>query len=58
MVIVIMKQTSQYTWKIVSKKTGHIIMADIHVNDKTKAEDYIKAYISSFHGWGYEMDAL
>ena len=56
-VYVKMVQTSKYCWKIVSP-SGKVMIDCIFLNDADQAKEYIKAYISSFTGWGYEVEAL
>lgn len=53
-----MQQLSRHTWQIVSKATGSVIATDIHLHDRSKAVDYIKAYVSSFLGWDWEIRTL
>lgn len=56
MIVVKMVQVSQYKWKIVSDR-GIVLQEPIYIAS-IKAEEYIKAYISSYQGWGYEVKPL
>jgi hypothetical protein len=55
--VVKMIQMSQYGWKIVSQK-GNVLQEGIYFANLSKAEEYIKAYISSYLNWTYEMVPL
>lgn len=49
-----MIETSKNRWELQGPK-GNTISENIPVNSKTEAEEWIKAYISSFTGWEYAM---
>lgn len=53
---VIMQQKGKYRWQIVSP-SGIVIKDDIMLNDALQAREYIKAYVSSYSGWDYEVQA-
>lgn len=57
MIILNMMQVAKFKWNIVSQK-GHIIKTDIFCQNKRAAEDYIRAYISSFYGYDYKVYPL
>jgi hypothetical protein len=52
-----MIQVSRYGWKIVSS-TEKVLQEHIYFDSVSKAEAYIKAYISSYHCWTYTMEPL
>jgi hypothetical protein len=52
-----MRQTSKYSWEIVSDR-GHVLQSGISLGSRYRAEDYVKRYVSSFHGWTYEIMEL
>jgi len=56
-VCVRMVQTSKYCWQILSP-SGKVIVDSIFLNDASQARDYVKAYVSSFTGWGYEVKGM
>lgn len=54
---VLMIQESKNRWRIESEK-GIVLQSDIRLGTVFEAEDYIKAYISSFLNWTYIMKPL
>jgi hypothetical protein len=50
-------QKTDYAWQIESE-SGKIVQKDITCASVFKAEEYIKAYISSFINWTYELKLL
>lgn len=57
MTTVLMVQLSNHSWHLISKK-GHILKKDLSFHRLRDAEAYVKAYISSFQNWNYEMVPL
>lgn len=53
----IMRQVSKYGWILVTE-AGNIVRGDMYFNNKGAAEDYAKAYISSFQDVQYRMQSL
>lgn len=51
---VVMEQTSNYRWRLVSP-SGHVMVDDKDFASAKDAEDWVIAYISSFNDWSYEM---
>jgi len=49
-----MKQVSNYGWEIVSEQ-GAVLQKDITFSSTYHATEYIKAYISSFLSWDYDI---
>lgn len=56
-VIVKMIQISKYEWNIVSDK-GYLLQNHIYFASMDKAEEYVKAFISSYNGWSWQMMPL
>lgn len=53
---VYMVQIFAYKWQIQNEK-GLVLCDDIQV-PKHQAEDYVRAWVSSFHCWNYVMKPL
>ncbi len=51
---VIMKEVGNNRWDLIGPK-GNVISGDILLYSKVEAEEWVKAYISSFIGWTYEV---
>ena len=49
-----MIETSKNRWELQGPK-GNTISDNISVNSRTEAEEWVKAYISSYSGWLYEI---
>lgn len=56
MALVKMKQTAKNRWRI-ETIFGIIILDGIILGNKAEAEEFIKAYVSTW-GWAYEMEEL
>lgn len=54
---ILMIQTSNHRWTLKTKK-GIVLLDDIHVNSAYEAEQYVKAYISSYNDWSYEVQPI
>jgi hypothetical protein len=55
--IVIMEQVAPCRWQIVNKQ-GYKLMEDIMIGIYDQAEDFVKAYISSYGDVSYIMKPL
>lgn len=51
---VLMIQESRYRWKLVAPK-GHTMLDNLYFSNAFKAEDWVKAYISTWPTWSYEV---
>jgi hypothetical protein len=49
-----MIETSKNRWELQGPK-GNTISENIPVNSKIEAEEWVKAYISSYSNWQYEI---
>lgn len=54
---VLMRQTGKYTWEIVSDK-GVKLQENISLGSLYQAHEYINRWVSSYHGWDYEVVPL
>lgn len=52
-----MVQVSKSRWKLTTR-SGHILAENLHIVSPREAEDYVKAYISCYHCWKYEIEPL
>jgi len=52
--LVKMTRVGKNRWDLVGPK-GNVISGDLLLYSKIEAEEWVKAYISSFLGWQYEM---
>ena len=50
-------QCSKHKWRVEGPK-GNVLTEDLTLNSKFAAEDYIKAYISSFNSYYYVVVPL
>jgi hypothetical protein len=55
--LVLMVQVNKFKWRIESPM-GFIITDDIIVENKILAEDFVRAWASSFVGWNYKVIPL
>lgn len=52
---VIMKQVGRNRWDLIGPK-GNRIAEDIYLYSRVEAIEWVKAYISSYAGWTYEIE--
>lgn len=54
--LVTMKQVSKYRWELIGP--NGLMLDDLYFGDKVKAENWVRAYISSWNNWDYKMEIL
>lgn len=55
--VVRMVQLSRGCWEIQTRH-GYVLKGDLQFGSKTEAEGYVRAYLSSFQCWNYELVPL
>ncbi len=49
-----MTEVGRNRWDLIGPKKN-VIVGDLLLYSKTEAEEWVKAYISSYSGWTYEI---
>lgn len=54
---VTLKQVSLYRWELVAP-LGHVLIDDLLFASPYKAEEWVKAYITTWNDWKYTLETL
>lgn len=49
-----MVQQTKYRWALLAPK-GHVLVDNLMLASVTKAEEWVKSYVSSYNDWTYEI---